>query len=116
MKVRSIDNLEDWNFGKGVGDYKSGNDAVAQLIRTRINSFIGDCFFDQTAGINWFGFLGSKDQTGLSLAVSSVILNTVNVIGINQVFINLNVNRQLSISYNVTTSFSVISDTVIVSI
>lgn len=116
MRVRALDGTGDWTFGKGLNDYKFGNDAVAQLIATRLRSFLGDCFFDQGAGIDWVSFLGSKDQLGLNLAISAVLYNTENVIKVNQLSINLTSNRALFISYNVTTSFSTISTTVQVSI
>lgn len=106
MIVRALAGSGDWTFGKGLNDYKSGNAAVAQTIQTRLLSFLGDCFFDQGAGINWFQFLGSKNQIGLNLAVSAVILNTENVISLVQLSINLNSQRQCSISYTVQTTYS----------
>lgn len=116
MKVRALTATGDWTFGKGANDYKSGNNAVAQLIQTRLYSFLGDCFFDQGAGINWFGFLGGKDQLGLNLAISATIANTENVLRLNQLSVNLTSTRRISISYNVTTSFSTLSNTVVVQI
>lgn len=116
MIARALDSSGDWQFGKGLNDYKSGNAAVAQDIQTRLYSFLGDCFFDQGAGIDWFGFLGSKDELGLNLAVSAVILNTPNVSGIVQLFITLSSQRNLTIAYNVQTTYSTASGTVEVSI
>lgn len=108
--VRAIDINGDWLFGAGYSDYKSGNAAVAQSIQTRLYSFLGNCFFDAGAGINWPGFLGqtgSNNELALQLAVSSVILNTENVGSINQLSINLNRStRQVSISYQVQTAYS----------
>lgn len=111
MIVRAIDGTGDWEYGKGKNDYKSANDAVTQNIGTRLYSFLGDCFFDTAAGIDWFNFLGSKNEVGLNLAVSATILNTENVTGILQLSINLSANRNVTIRYKVQTTYSQISGT-----
>ena len=116
MIVRALDINKDWQFGKGLNDYKSNADAVAQDIATRLNSFLGDCFFDQGAGINWFGFLGGKNQLQLNLAISSTILNTSGVQTMLQLSVNLSVTRKLTVSYAVTTTFGPVQDTVQVQI
>lgn len=105
IAVRSIDSGGDWNFGKGKSDYRYDLDAVTQNIKTRLLSFLGDCFFDQTSGIDWFHLLGSKKQTELNLSVSAVILNTYAVTKILDYTISLDQNRNLLISYEVATIF-----------
>jgi len=115
MIVRAINSSGDWTFGQGLNNYKSGNLAVAQAIQTRISSFLGDCFFDQGAGIDWFNFLGGKNELALNLAISAVILNTTDadgnqlVTGVNQLSVNLNANREFSVTYQVVTVSSVLS-------
>lgn len=108
-RVRALDVNHDWEYGKGQNDYKTGLDAVTQNIDTRLLSFLGDCFFDLNAGIDWFTFLGGKDEVKLNLAVSAVILNTENVTGLLQLSISLNSVRNLTISYVVQTTYSVAS-------
>ena len=106
MRVRALDVNGDWEYGKGQNDYKVDRDAVAQNIQTRLNCFLGDCFFDTTAGIDWFLFLGGKNQLGLNLAISATILNTQFVDSMVQLSIDLNhVTRRLTIKYAVTTTF-----------
>lgn len=110
MRVRALDVNNDWEYGKGQNDYKTANNAVAQNIQTRLSSFLGDCFFDTGAGIDWFNLLGGKDQLALNLAVSAVILNTENVTGLLQLSIVLNdTTRNIVIRYNVQTTYSVLS-------
>lgn len=119
MLVRAINSDHDWTFGASLNNFKSGNPAVRQMIETRLLCFLNDCFFDTSAGIDWFRFLGgSKNQLALSLAVSAVILNTPTsssdptsvIVGISQLYINLDhVTRDLSISYQVQSIFSVTS-------
>lgn len=107
MRVRALSGTGDWLFGKGQNDFLVNNAAVVQNIGTRLKSFLGDCFFDLGAGIDWFTFLGSKDQIGLNLAVSAVILNTENVTGIKQLSIVLNrTTRKITISYQAVSTYS----------
>lgn len=114
MRVRALDEVNDWTFGKGANDYKVNRRAVAQNIQTRLSSFLGDCFFDQTAGIDWFNLLGSKQRLALELAISSVILNTADVTGMVELESELNpTTRNLRVRYTVQTAYSVqpLSDT-----
>lgn len=115
MRVRALDSAGDWTFGAGANNYKQKKDAVAQNIQTRLNSFLGNCFFDLGAGLDWFFFLGgSKDQLALNLAISSVILNTENVTALTQVSINLNTRtRHIAITYRAVTSFGAITEAVV---
>jgi hypothetical protein len=111
MRIRALDINGDWTFGKGQNNYLTKNAAIGESIQTRLLSFLGDCFFDLGAGLDWFTFLGGdKDQLTVGLAISAVILNTQNVLGIRQLNFNLNeTTRVLSIQYQVQTSYSVLS-------
>ncbi len=113
MRVRAIDSEHDWLFGKGQNDYRRNLEAVVQNIDTRLSSFLGDCFFDNAAGIDWFNLLGNKDQLALNLAVSAVILNTENVTGILQLLLTVNVRRNIEVRYRVQTTYSRASATFI---
>lgn len=106
--VRSLDLNGDWNFGKGKNDYLIANAAIVQNIATRLNSFLGDCFFDLAAGLDWFNLLGSKSSKPLELAVRSVILNTQNVVGLVDVSINIEeTTRRIDMKYTVNTIYTV---------
>lgn len=107
MIVRGLDANGDWLFGKGKNDYNANNKAIEQSIKTRLQSFLGDCFFALDAGLDWFNLLGSKNQLALELAVRSVILNTPNVSAIIDVSINLDHNtRRILMQYTVETVFT----------
>lgn len=106
MRVRQVDENNDWLFGKGRNNYVVDIRAVAQNIKTRLLEFLGDCFFNLGAGIDWPSLLGAKDQDALNLAISTTILNTEGVTGIRQLFINLNrVTRDITIQYEVQTAY-----------
>lgn len=106
MIVRSLDADNDWNFGKGRNDYLTANEAIGQNIKTRLQSFLGDCFFDVKAGLDWFNLLGSKNQLALELAVRATILNTTGVTAIIDVSITLENNRAIKMQYTVETVYS----------
>lgn len=106
MRVRAIDTDGDWLYGKGQNDYKTANAAVSQCIQTRLLSFLGDCFFDTGAGIDWFNLIGGKDQISLNLAISAVILNSPNVTGIQELSVSLDAARVFTVQYVVQTTYS----------
>ncbi len=109
--IRALTSTGDWTFGAGINNYATGNAEVAINIQTRLLSFLGDCFFDTGAGIDWFNLLGSKNQVALQLAVAAVILNTANVTGGLQLSVTYNeLTRALSIVYQVQTTYSQLSN------
>lgn len=105
-RVRVLDNDHDWTFGKGANDYLVDGPAVNQNIKTRLLSFLGDCFFDVEAGIDWFNLCGGKNEPALVLAVKTTILNTAYVIGLEELKVLLSRDTRLEdMSYKVTTVF-----------
>lgn len=107
MICRALDASGDWTFGAGLNNYKQANLQIEQDIQTRMLSFVADCFFDMTAGINWFGFLSGKDPLGLRLALSALLINTPGVLGILTLNFNLTTDRIFSVTYQVQTSYSI---------
>jgi len=110
MSVRAIDGTGDWSFGKGKSDYRIKVNEVAQNIKTRLQSFIGDCFFASNAGVDWFNLLGQKNILQLRLNISATILNTQDVTGLIEVLTVLDEERKLTITYSVTTSYGTITN------
>lgn len=114
MICRALDSNGDWTFGAGKGNYLSGNAAVTQTIQTDVSSWLGDCFFDLGAGVDWLNFLGgSKSQLALNLAVAANILNAsdttgaVYVTGVFQLSISLNTRtRGFAVTYLAQTIYS----------
>lgn len=112
MRVRQIDVNHDWLFGKGKNNYLFDNAATAQNINTRLGSFLGNCFFDLGAGIDWFNRLGSKAKLALELDISSVILNTPDVTGILSISTRSDpVTRNFVATYTVQTVYSTVTNT-----
>jgi len=105
--VRTLSAVKDWTYGNNLSGYLSGNSAIAQQINCRLLQFLGECFWDTNAGINWFGYLGGKNPGGLQLAIATVILNSYGVLGLNSLSFTVNdETREFSINWDVTTVFS----------
>lgn len=109
--VRGITATNDWLFGRGKNDYKTNRDATAQNIKTRLQSFLGDCFFSLDSGLDWFNLLGAKNIDAITLAVRTTILNTPDVTGLFEVSVVLNRQRSLTVTYRVDTIYGQIINT-----
>jgi len=106
MIFRNLTPDHDWTFGKGRQDMTALNQAIGLNIKTRILSWVGDCFFDQTAGIDWINRLGSKNQRALlELDLRRVILQSQDVTGILSFDTVLN-GRNFTARYSVQTIYS----------
>lgn len=106
MIFRQLDENNDWTFGKGKNNYARENDAIGLNIKTRIKSWVGDCFFDTGAGIDWVNRLGSKNQRDLlELDLRNIILQSSGVTGIIS-FDSFLDGRSFSADYSVQTVYS----------
>ncbi len=107
MIFRQITGSGDWLFGKGVNDYAQNEAAIELNIKTRLLSWIGDCFFALTDGIDWRSRLNTGQQAALVEEIKSNILNAFGVVGINSVrAIFDGVTRTIAITYNIQTIFT----------
>jgi hypothetical protein len=106
MITRTIDINSSWNFGKGIQDYYQDKEALPQNIKTRLMSFLNDCFFDLDSGVDWFFFLGSKNINGLKVSIAKVIADTVGVVSLNELSLDIDDARQMTLQYEVTTVWS----------
>ena len=60
MSVSKIDKNRDWNFGRGLANYITGSEEIAQNVATRLRSFVNDWFLDTEQNIDWFVLLGTR--------------------------------------------------------
>jgi hypothetical protein len=102
MLFRSLDSSHDWNFGQGTESYVSGEQAIGLNIQTRILSFMGNCYFDMLAGINWFIYFGTpgKQQQTL-LSVQAEILQSYGVTKVNSVTMNETDTGGVILTFNI---------------
>lgn len=102
-RFRQLDSNNDWTFGKGQNNFATGDSAIALNIKTRLQSWLRDCYFDQFAGIDWLNRLGNRGQQQLlERDVRVNIIQTQDVTGLEELSVSL-VERSLQISYTVRT-------------
>lgn len=106
MSIRNLDSNHDWTFGASKSNYVTENQEIALNLKTRILSFLGDCFFAVNDGIDWFNLLDYRYQDRLELALQEVIIQTPGVTGINSVDIITNADRKITVSYDIQTIYS----------
>ena len=106
MIFRNLDANGDWQFGQGLQSYVSGVDAIGLNIKTRILSWVGDCFFDIKAGIDWTNRLSLKNQKKLLDAeLRRIILQSYGVTAITS-FDTVLIGRTYKATYAVNTIYS----------
>lgn len=105
---RSLDAGGDWVFGQGLGSYLTGEQAVAIDLKTALFCFLNDACWNMEFGIDWVKYLGGKGtMNAILLACRQMIASRLNIVAIISLSATLNdVTRQLTLVYNVATTFS----------
>ena len=102
MLTRIVDeDTNDWVFGRGRQGYLHESQAVKQIVKTKLQSFINNCFFDMGEGIDWFFHLSGKDISGLQIAITSKIASIYGVTKVELVELE-DSNRIASVKYKLT--------------
>ncbi len=106
MIMRALTASGDSTFGQGRENFLSGQNAVALNIKTRLYSFLRDCYFDIQAGIDWIRFFSvpTKAQE-IQLSCRGIILQSYGVVKINKITVEV-ANRKVLISINIDTIFT----------
>jgi hypothetical protein len=106
MQIRQLDSNGDWTFGQGKSNYLQGDDAIKLNIQTRFNEWVGDCFFNAPAGIDWINRIGSFNKVDQTLIdVKRLILQSFGVVQLQELSHSL-IDRNLVINYSIKTIFS----------
>lgn len=112
MIFRNLDANGDWTFGQGLDNYATKNNAIGLNIKTRILSWVGDCFFDIGAGIDWLNRLGFKNRRLLLESdLRTIILKSFGIVGLIKFNTELN-GRNFVANYSVNSTFTSIQDSV----
>ena len=107
MIHRAIDGNGDVRFGQGIASYSKDEKAIELNIRTRLLSWVGDCFFSNDEGIDWASRLDTGQLANLEVEVRSNILQAYGVVGINTLSVALDpATRKVIIEYNIQTIYS----------
>lgn len=106
MIIRNLDINHDFQFGKGIQSYLKDDLAIGLNIKTRLLSFLRDCYFDQLIGVDWVNLLGRKaTEEEVILSCRGIILQSEGVVQIQSLEADL-ANRNLVLTYEVDTIFS----------
>lgn len=98
MKVRALDSLGDWQWGKGLQSYLKDADALKQSVMTRLRQWRNNCFFAMTEGVDWANELDIGTKLALDLDIKRTILQTSGVLRISEYTSTLDTDtRALSI-------------------
>ena len=103
--IRANDANNDWIYGIGANAYKVRDLAIEQDIQTKLQEWVGDCFFNLTAGIDWINRFSDGDKDILEQEIRTLILKVNNVVNVNNLSLSL-VERQFVASYDVQTVYS----------
>lgn len=108
MIMRGLSPSGDWLFGGGVSNYFEKDQAIGLNINTRLLSWVGDCFFDKAAGVDWLNRLSNKNQQDLLKAdLRRVILTSNGVTSLDSFSISVNTQaRMFSAQYQIRTIYS----------
>lgn len=102
MQIRINDKDGDWTFGTSqLSLYRDNGAAVVQSIKTRLLEWKNDCFFNQTAGIDYRIRLGNKNQKqALDTDIRKIIVDTEGVL-ILQSYNSVLQDRELVITFTI---------------
>lgn len=110
MTFRNLTNDHDWVFGTGKNSYVSETQEIALNIKTRILSFLNDCFFATNEGIDYWNLLDYNKQEQLENQLQATIVQTPGVTKINSVDVLIGANRRFNVSYSIETIYSTTID------
>lgn len=82
MIIRKIDNANDWLFGHGLSDYAADQAGIEENVKTRLQSWVGDCFFALQDFVDWRSRLDAGQQSNLLNELKTVILQSEGVVSV----------------------------------
>jgi hypothetical protein len=104
--IRALDSNGDITFGQGQQNYLVNQSALALNIQTRLLSFLNNCVWDMSSGIDWFTYLRQpNNQNQIIISVRTCLLQSFGVLKVNTVNVNV-VGRHIALAYNVTTIYT----------
>lgn len=83
MIIRNLTDLNDWTFGKGIQNYKTDKDAILLNVKTRLQSWVGDCFYATAGGVDYNNYMDIGTKDFLDSDIKRIILQSEGVLKIN---------------------------------
>lgn len=94
-------------FGQGFGSYAKAQNAIALDIATTVRSWVGNCFFDPTFGIDWINRMNPGQESNLLVELRTAIAKVDGVVRVNEMSVSVDrVSRKATINYNVDTIYT----------
>lgn len=116
MSFRNLDGNGDWVFGSGRNSYVTETQEVLLNVKTRVLSFLGDCFFAPLEGIDWWNLLEYNRQEKAVMDVQAVISATDGVTDLVEIDSYLDSRRTLHLTYSIKDIYSNITENEIIPI
>jgi hypothetical protein len=82
MIIRGVTATNDWIFGNGLNSYFIDEAAIEANLKTRLLEWVGDCFFNVLAGVDWKNRLDYGQQANLAVEIKQVVLQSYGVVSI----------------------------------
>lgn len=82
MIIRATTPTNDWTYGKSLQDYFINEPAIEANVRTKLLEWVGDCFFNQLAGIDWKNRLDVGQQQALIVEMKQLVLQCYGIVSI----------------------------------
>ena len=109
MIIRNLTSANDWTFGAGIQNYRRNLDAIELNIKTRLQSWKGDCFFAPLEGVDYNNYLDVRTKDFLDSDIKRIILQSEGVIKITEYESVLDRNtRALTIAVTISTIFGIL--------
>ncbi len=82
MIIRATTATNDWLFGKGLQDYFINEAAIEANIKSKLLEWVGNCYFNLQAGVDWKNRLDVGQQQALVVEIKQLVLQCYGVISI----------------------------------
>ena len=107
MIFRNLTSTVDWTYGAGFSSYATGEAAINLNIQTRLASWVGNCPWDLSAGIDWINRLDLNQAAQLRLDLAAVISLSYGVVNVTFVSASLDSKtRNFVVHYKIDTIYS----------
>ena len=108
MLIRSLDANGDWNMGRGLQDFLTELAACELNLKTRLREWVGDCFWNLNAGVDYNNYLDIGTKNLLDLNIQRAILQSDGVVQLTN-YVSVLTLRELTVTASVQTVFGKIN-------
>lgn len=107
MIFRNLTSGNDWTFGRGIQNFTKNQDAILLNAKTRLLSWVGDCFYATAEGVDYNNLLDVGTKNLLDSDIKRVILQSEGILRIDSFESSLGDDREYTGQATITTIFGV---------